>query len=131
MLPFVSFVVGGLVGASITAYSKCKYSVMSGDFVNVTGLSTVTVNGKTYKGNDISITNGHAIVDDVKMDSYGTENQHSYIVQITGNPQKVETMGRVTVTGNCGDINTMGRVDVGGSSGTINTMGNVNTGTKF
>ena len=104
---------------------KRMFRFVSGDFVNVQGMSTMTVNGKIYKGNSIMMGNGNVIVDGVTMEKYGMENQHSYIVQITGNPQKIETMGSVTVTGDCGDINTMGSVNIGGSCGNINTMGKV------
>lgn len=97
----------------------------SGDFVHVTGDSSVTINGKTYTGRDIYVSNGKAIVDGKKETYTDDNNRHSYTVEIKGNPSKVETAGPVTVTGDCGSINTAGNVTVNGSSGSINTMGSV------
>lgn len=115
---------GGLVG--LTNFNKFTVSSSNKDYVKVVGNSTVTINGKTYQGNNINILNNKISVngfeelydrDDVK--------NHTYRVSIVGNPQLVETVGNVDVTGNSGNIKTTGSVTVGGNSGSINTVGSV------
>lgn len=127
MASLLSFFAGIGFGAGLVGFSKFYFN--TSDYVRVTGNSSITINGKTFNGNNIFVSNGKVIVDGNEQSySEGNKYSHTYKVEITGNPQKVETMGDVSVSGDCGYINTMGNVNVRQNSGNINTMGVVTVG---
>ncbi len=98
----------------------------SGSFVNTQGNATITIGGKTYRGNSVSIRNNRVIVDGVEQESYGQDGQHTYEVIVNAtNLEKLDTVGPVTVNGNCGKVDTTGSVTVEGDSGSIDTTGSV------
>jgi hypothetical protein len=66
--------------------------------------SSVTVNGKTYRGNSVSISNGRVVVDGVEQDQALTQNIE---IKIDGPVQELETAcGNVNVTGSVGRVKT-------------------------
>jgi hypothetical protein len=84
--------------------------------------STVSINGQTYSGNNVSIINGNVVIDGNKQDQV-LEGPISVVVN--GNVDRVETTsGDVDVTGSTGTVSTMsGSVTCGGNiSGDVSTM---------
>lgn len=128
MAAILSFFFGVGVGASMA--SVTTFSWGSTDFVKTTGNSKVSINGKTYSGNNIEVKNGKVWIDGKPAEDYAPtgDKSHTYNVTINGNPQGVATLGDVTVNGNCGDIATTGAVTVKGNSEDIATMGTVTVG---
>lgn len=90
------------------------------------GNSTVTINGVTYTGSNVSIVNGKVVVD-------GNNQEQALIgpisVVVNGDVAEVETMsGDVTIHGNVsGDVTTMsGNVVAKAIAGSVETMsGNI------
>ena len=81
--------------------------------------SKVTINGKTYRGNNISIQNGTVYIDGKLADDSAPDENGILEVQITGDVSLVECDRSVTVNGNVtGNVQAAGSVtcdDVGGS----------------
>lgn len=90
---------------------------------------TCTINGKTFKGNNISIIDGVVYIDGKIADKSNASLNTTIIVKITGNVDSISTAsGDVEVTGHAGKISTgSGNVSTGGDcAGTISTgSGNV------
>ena len=86
---------------------------------------TCTINGKTYKGNNISIIDGVVYVDGKVADESLASPNTTIIVKITGDVDSVSTgSGDVQVTGHANKISTgSGDISVGGAC-----TGNVSTG---
>lgn len=91
----------------------------------------VTINGKTYSGNNIIISNGKVIVDGAEQSEVL---EHNIVVNVTGDVQSLETTsGDVNVIGGVSNIQTTsGDVqcesvsgDVKTVSGDVNVRGNV------
>lgn len=77
---------------------------MKGLFDTLTGAeqSTITVNGRTFKGNTVSIVGGDIIVDGKKVDS---PEEKEINVTITGNVKELYLDGgTITMHGNVGDL---------------------------
>ena len=82
-----------------------------------------TINGKTYKGNNISIIDGVIYIDGKIADKSNASLNTTIIVKITGNVDSISTeSGDVEVTGHAGKISTgSGDVSTGSCGGTIST----------
>ncbi len=92
-------------------------------------MSTITINGNTYSGNNIVVTNGKVLINgkDVAPDSKEIN------ISVEGNIDelKVDACNKVSVNGNISNIKTQsGDVDITGDvSGNIQTMsGDVDCG---
>jgi hypothetical protein len=85
-------------------------------------MSTVIINGKTYVGNSISVTNGKVIVDGKNV----TPESKEINIKVEGNIQelKVDACDKIEVAGNVSNIHTQsGDVEVTGDvTGNIQTM---------
>ena len=101
-------------------------TVIGSNKTQITGnqSGTCTINGKTYKGHNISIINGVVYIDGKIADKSNASLNTTIIVKITGNVDSISTeSGDVEVTGHAGKIST-GSGDVstgGGCAGTIST----------
>lgn len=84
---------------------------------------TCTINGKTYKGNNISIIDGVVYVDGKVADKSNASLNTTIIVKINGNVDSISTdSGDVEVTGHAGKISTgSGDVSTGNCAGAIST----------
>jgi len=104
--------------------------VSSGSYVKTGGYSSISIGGRTYVGNNVSILNNRVFIDGVEQtEGYAKDGQHSYEVTVNAtNLESLDTVGAVTVNGNCGKIDTTGSVTVRGDSGSIDTTGAVNVG---
>ena len=97
-------------------------------------MSTVTINGKTYVGNNVMVSNGKVIIDGTPYDD--NDNKGIYI-NVTGDISyfKVDRCNEITITGNVkefkngsGDVRIGGDVDtVSCGSGDIDIQGNAQT----
>jgi hypothetical protein len=92
-------------------------------------MSTITINGNTYSGNSIVVTNGKVIVNgkDVTPDS----KEINISVQGNIDELKVDVCSKVSVTGNTKNVSTKsGDIDIAGNvEGSIQTMsGDVDCG---
>jgi len=101
--------------------------------MNITQINgTVTINGKTYTGNNIRIVNGEVLIDD---NSNGTIEEKTINVTVTGNCQSVDnTSGDVTINGDAGSVKTVsGDVRCGGEvKGNVGTVsGDVECGKVY
>jgi hypothetical protein len=86
-----------------------------------TGGSTVTIDGRTFSGNSISIVNDRVIIDGVEQDGALVG---PISITVNGNAESVETVsGSVEVSGSVGRIKTMsGDVECGDVHGDVGTM---------
>lgn len=106
-------------------------TVIGSNKTQITGnqSGTCTINGKTYKGNNISIIDGVVYIDGKAADESNASLNTTIIVKITGNVDSISTAsGDVEVTGHAGKISTgSGNVSTGGGcTGAIYTgSGNV------
>ena len=106
-------------------------TVIGSNKTQITGnqSGTCIINGKTYKGNNISIINGVIYIDGKIADKSNASLNTTIIVKITGNVDSISTVsGDVEVTVHAGKISTgSGNVSTGGDcAGTISTgSGNV------
>lgn len=102
-------------------------TVIGSNKTQITGnqSGTCTINGKTFKGNNISIIDGVVYVDGKVADESLVSPNNTIIVKITGDVDSVSTgSGDVQVTGHANKISTgSGDVSVGGAC-----TGNVSTG---
>ena len=102
-------------------------NVMGNDKTQIIGNQSgvCTINGKTYKGNNISIIDGVVYIDGKVADESLASTNTTIIVKITGDVDSVSTgSGDVQVTGHANKISTgSGDVSVGGAC-----TGNVSTG---
>ena len=88
--------------------------------------SKVTINGKTYRGNNISIQNGTVYVDGKAVDDSEPDDNGILKVQITGDVGLVECDRSVTVKGNVnGDVRAKGSVRCGAIGGNVDAGGSV------
>lgn len=123
---FIPFLLGVVVGGVFTAYCKIYYK--SNEYIKIHGDSTVTINSHKFTGNDICASNGKVSVNGINQGKYTESNvgQHIFNVSVTGNPEKIETMGTVVVNGNCTNVKTIGDVYVSGKCDNVHTLGFVN-----
>lgn len=100
-------------------------TVIGSNKTQITGnqSGTCTINGKTYKGNNISIIDGVIYIDGKIVDKSNASINTTIIVKITGNVDSISTdSGDVEVTGHAGKISTgSGDVSTGNCAGTIST----------
>ena len=100
-------------------------TVMGSNKTQITGnqSGTCTINGKTYKGNNISIIDGVIYIDGKIVDKSNASINTTIIVKITGNVDSISTdSGDVEVTGHAGKISTgSGDVSTGNCAGAIST----------
>jgi hypothetical protein len=83
-------------------------------------MATITIGGKTYVGNNISINNNV-----VKIDGKIAECSHPYVVSVSGDVDKLEvdSCESVTVAGAVQSVKTMsGDVKCGEIRGSVQTM---------
>lgn len=82
---------------------------------------TVEINGNSFTGNSITITNGQVIVDGV---SFTIDQSPVLNISVEGDIDKLETTsGDVTVAGKVGSISTVsGDVTCGDVSGSVETV---------
>lgn len=87
---------------------------------------TITINGKTYSGNNVIVNNGNVIVDGNNVSVGDT---HEINIKVTGNIDslKVASCNSCVVNGSVGSLeSTSGNVKVGDVSGNVKTVsGNV------
>jgi len=85
-----------------------------------TGGSSVTINGKNYRGNSVSVYNGKVIVDGVQQEG---DVEKDVVVVVHGDCESIELeCGKLTV-GNVGSVNTQsGDIECKDVSGSIQTM---------
>jgi DUF4097 and DUF4098 domain-containing protein YvlB len=90
-------------------------------FARLLGDSSVTVNGKTYRGDTIAVSNGRLWVDGKKVDDLSNVQQIE--VTVNGNVEELSTAsGDVTVNGTAGSVVTAsGDVKCGDVSGCVAT----------
>ena len=89
------------------------------------GNGTVSVNGQTYSGNNVSIINNRVWIDGVEQTDNTLPSTGIIQVTVNGDVEKVETLsGDITVTGNTGAVSTSsGDVEIEGSAqGSVTTM---------
>lgn len=94
-------------------------------FARLKAGSSITVNGKTFRGNDVSIVNGRVIVDGVEQDAPGNGYSSMRLsIKIEGNVELLETAsGDVQVSGNVGQVNSSsGDVTCADVSGNVQTV---------
>lgn len=94
------------------------------------GKSTISINGKTYTGNSVKISNNKVYIDGKLQD---TEDAKEINISVSGNIKNlsVDACDKVDVTGDIGTLKTMsGDVDIEGNvTGSIKTMsGDVDCG---
>lgn len=85
-------------------------------------MSSVTINGKTYIGNNIIVSNGKIIIDEKNV----TSDDKVINITVNGNIDslKVDTCNKLEIIGNVTNVNTVsGDVDINGDvSGSIQTV---------
>lgn len=85
-------------------------------------MSRVTINGKTYIGNNIIVSNGKIMIDEKNV----TSDDKVIIITVNGNIDslKVDTCNKLGIIGNVTNVNTVsGDVDINGNvSGSIQTV---------
>lgn len=100
-------------------------TIMGSNKTQITGnqSGTCTINGKTFKGNNISIIDGVIYIDGKIVDKSNARLNTTIIVKITGNVDSISTeSGDVEVTGHAGKISTgSGNVSTGNCAGAIYT----------
>ena len=93
---------------------------------------TVTINGKTYKGNNISIQGDKVTIDGIVQE--GSSLVGSILVKVEGDVESIDTLtGGVVVSGNVGTVQTTsGDVECGmvhgnvrSTSGDVTVMGGI------
>lgn len=85
-------------------------------------MSNITINGKSYRGNSVSIIGNQVIIDGVKQDMPDEKN---IIISIEGNVDtlSVDACNKITVSGTVKTLKTMsGDVKCGDVEGDIKTM---------
>jgi len=85
-------------------------------------MSIITINGKVYHGNSVSVTGNQVIIDGVKQD---IPDEKNVTISIEGdvNMLSVDTCNKVSVTGTVGTLKTMsGDVKCGDVEGDVKTM---------
>ncbi|WP_392387319.1 hypothetical protein [Bacillus licheniformis] len=93
----------------------------------ISGNGKVNINGVTYEGNSITITNNEVLIDGKVV-----KNSVSGVVKIKieGNPAKVYSDASVEVKGDVlGDVDSGGSVNCGNVKGNVDTGGSVRCGT--
>ena len=85
-------------------------------------MSSVTINGKTYIGNNIIVSNGKIMIDEKNV----TSDDKVINITVNGNIDslKVDTCNKLELIGNVTNINTVsGDVDINGDvNGSIQTV---------
>lgn len=85
-------------------------------------MSTITINGNTYSGNNITVVNGKVIIDGVDF----TPDSKEINISVAGDiaELRVDSCNKLNVQGNAGNINTKsGDVEIGGDvSGNVQSM---------
>lgn len=91
-------------------------------------MATVSINGMSFKGSNVSISNGRIVIDGKDV----TPDTKEIVISIDGDIDKLQAdqCSKVTVNGSCGSLSTMsGNVNCGSVNGSIKTMsGNVKCG---
>lgn len=92
-------------------------------------MGTITINGKTYSGNNINVINGKVIIDGVEQTPEGKQ----ILIAVKGNVNTitVDSCEKIAVQGDIGNVKTMsGDVEVRGNvTGSVQTMsGDVEVG---
>lgn len=87
-------------------------------------MGTVSINGRTYQGNNVSMSNGRIIIDgrDVTED---TKDDRQITISIDGNIESLSVghCDKVTVNGECGSVSTTsGDVNCGSVKGSVKTV---------
>lgn len=93
----------------------------------ISGNGKVNINGVTYEGNSITITNNEVLIDGKVV-----KNSVSGVVKIKieGNPAKVYSDASVEVKGDVlGDVDSGGSVNCGNVKGNVDAGGSVRCGT--
>lgn len=86
-----------------------------------TGGSSVTIDGRTFTGSTITISDDRVFVDGVQQDG---SLSGQITVTVDGNADSVETAsGKVVISGSAGRVKTMsGDVECGAVTGDVGTM---------
>ncbi|BAV80963.1 hypothetical protein [Vibrio phage RYC] len=98
---------------------------MSKYFNIQSGSSVVSINGKTFRGKNVSMVNGKIIVDGVEVDGEDHSKLPEIKVEVHGNTGQINTeTGNVSVLGDVeGNVKTMsGDVDAKEVYGAVKTM---------
>lgn len=108
--------------------------LFNGSFDNVSSRqSTITningevvVNGKHYKGKNVTVINGDVYIDGVKQDNAVETSDKEIKIEVHGSCGDIKSSGSVRVEGDSGDINSSGSVHVGNTvKGNIVASGSV------
>lgn len=112
--------VKNLIYKAMNIFNKVKRVLAS---VNLKGTYVMTINGKPYAGNNVTIVNDEVYIDDVKQDAI-----ESKVINITinGNADNVSTVsGDIVIKGNAGNTvtSTSGDIEIYGDvEGSVNTI---------
>jgi hypothetical protein len=85
-------------------------------------MATVTINGKTYTGSSVAVTNNKVYIDGILQDA-GEEKQ--IIISVGGDVQalSVDACTKISITGNCGSVQSAsGDIACGNVSGNVLTV---------
>lgn len=82
----------------------------------------ININGKTYFGNSVSVSNGEVIIDGKRVDDHGAKNGVMTIKVIDGE------VGNIVCDGSVDCDNVAGSVKAGGSVNCDDVGGNVTAG---
>lgn len=100
-----------------------------GCFVRKKSIGTIWVNGKSYTGSALSISNNKVVVDGVEQVVGSTENENTYNIKIEGNADVVNVggCGNVDIDGDAGHVsNVSGDIKISGNSTkTSSVSGNI------
>jgi hypothetical protein len=88
----------------------------------------ITINGKTYQGNNLQITGNRVYIDGKPVDQ--EEDEKTINISVDGDIQtlKVDSCNQIDVTGNCKSVNsTNGNIQVKGNieGDVVNKNGNI------
>jgi len=86
--------------------------------------STITINGKTYQGSSVSITNGRVVIDGKEMTDAKLP-EHTTHIKVTGDLASLTTDLSVTAQNVQGDVYAGGSVSCDDVGGDISAKGSV------
>lgn len=99
-----------------------------GDIVGRHNMGTITINGRTYTGNNISMSNGRVIIDGEDVtDQTGVDMKSILEVRVTGDIENIFCEKNITIMGNVKEyIDARGSVNCNDVGGDIKAGGSVN-----
>lgn len=100
------------------------YSILKGKYMKISQINgTVSINGKVYKGNNLSIAGNKVIIDGVEITDGEVIQAKEIKIEIYGDVNNVETVSAdVVVSGNVQNVKTV--------SGDVKVFGDVTSNIK-